>query len=237
MSTYVIKYLQEQGGVTTAYHICNSHTTGKNLLSDILRSIADQLLRANLDLAPYIFDNYANKGLAPSVVRLRKLIPELIGTVSSVRIIIDGLDEYPEHDQRAILTDLLSLSKSPGGNCRVLFSNRESTLISRTLGGKPTISLRDQDVDISSDIRLHVHARLKEFRALYGNHLINKIEEDIVSKADGNCYLSVMRLETTHHLLGMFLWVRLVMQSLDKCGSSQELSEAVDTLPKGLHKA
>jgi hypothetical protein len=185
LSTYVIKRLQDEGGFTTAYHICNSYTTGKNLLSDLLRSIADQLLRENLDLAPYIFDNYANKGLAPSVVRLRKLIPELLGTVSSVRIIIDGLDEYPEPDQRTILTDLISLTKSPGGNFRVLCSNREGTLITRILGGKPTISLRDQDVDINSDIKLHVHARLKEFRNQYGDHLINKIEQDIVSKADG----------------------------------------------------
>jgi hypothetical protein len=41
----------------------------------------------------------------------------------------------------------------------------------------------------------------------------------------------------TDRLLGMFLWVRLVMQSLDKCDSAQELLEAVATLPKGLHKA
>jgi len=186
LSTYVIGRLQEEGGYTTAYHICNSYTTGKNLLSDILRSIAAQLLRGNLELAPYIFENYANKGLAPSAARLRKLLPELLATITSVRIIIDGLDEYPVSDQRTILTELLALSKSSGGNCRILFSNREGELINRTLGGKPTISLRDQNADVSKDIEVHVHARLKALRARFGDHLINKIEHEIVGKADGN---------------------------------------------------
>jgi hypothetical protein len=145
-----------------------------------------QLLRANLDLAPYIFERYANKGLAPNIVRLRKLLPELLGTIPSVRIIIDGLDEYPEPDQRMILTDLLALSKSTGANCRVLFSNREGSLINRTLGGRPTISLRDQNADVNKDIELHVHSRLKAFRARFGDALINKIERQIVEKADGS---------------------------------------------------
>jgi hypothetical protein len=216
LSTYVIGRLQAEGGFTTAYHICNSYTTGKNLLGDILRSIAVQLLRLNLELAIYVFENYANKGLPPSIVRLRKLLPELLGTISSVRIIIDGLDEYPEPDQRSILTELIKIS---GDNCRILFSNREGTLITRTLGSKPTISLRDQD-GVNKDIELHVHARLKELRSRFGDVLVNRIENDIVEKADG-----------------MFLWVRLVMQSLDDCYSSKELLDAVARLPRGLKKA
>ena len=38
-------------------------------------------------------------------------------------------------------------------------------------------------------------------------------------------------------LPGMFLWVRLVMQSLNECYSEHDLLKAVDTLPKGLDEA
>jgi hypothetical protein len=38
-------------------------------------------------------------------------------------------------------------------------------------------------------------------------------------------------------LSGMFLWVRLVMKSLNECDSEDELLKAMDTLPKGLNQA
>jgi hypothetical protein len=41
----------------------------------------------------------------------------------------------------------------------------------------------------------------------------------------------------TNYILGMFLWVRLVMNGLENCTSEQELQDAVNTLPEGLDKA
>jgi hypothetical protein len=196
LSTFVIERLADETGFTTAYHICNSYTTGKNLLGEILRSITAQLLRTNLDLAPYIFENYANKGLPPSIVRLRKLLPELLATIPSIRIIVDGLDEYPETDQRTILTELIPFTKaSSSGQCRILFSNREGTQINKTLTSKPTISLRDQYIDINKDIEAYVHSSLEEFRDRFGNHLINQVESRITAKADGILALSNRRLQ------------------------------------------
>jgi hypothetical protein len=113
LCTYIIRCMQEEGVFTTVYHICNSYTTGKDLRGEVMRSIAAQLLQGNLELAPFVFENYANKGLEPSISRLRKLLPELLGTIPSVRIIVDGLDEYPESEQTKILTELIALTKAP----------------------------------------------------------------------------------------------------------------------------
>lgn len=190
LSTYIIhRFQEESAGFTASYHICNSYTTGKNLLGELLRSLAVQLLRENLELAPYIFDNYANKGLAPSIVRLRKLLPELLGTIPSVRLIVDGLDEYPESDQRSILSELISLSKSSGGQFRVLFSNRESELINKTLDSKSTISLKDQHADVTKDIQAYLNASLEDFRPRFGDRLIDTIERRIVSKSNGEHHI------------------------------------------------
>ncbi|TVY84848.1 Vegetative incompatibility protein HET-E-1 [Lachnellula suecica] len=220
LSTYIIRKLQEEGRFTTAYHICNSYTTGKHLLGEIMRSITVQFLRSNLDIASYIFENYANKGLTPSATRVKGLLEKLLQTIPSIRIIIDGLDEYPVSDQRTILNELLSLSKLASGQCRILFSNRESENINKRLNGRPTLSLRDQNADLTKDIELYVHAELDSFRHDFGDPLVDKIERQIVAKADG-----------------MFLWVRLIMQSLEQCHSQQELLDAVATLPEGLDKA
>ena len=164
LSTYIIRCTQEEAGFTTAYHICNSYTTGKDLRGEIMRSIVSQLLQGNLDLAPFVFENYANKGLEPSIARLRKFLPELFGTIPSVRIIIDGLDEYPESEQTKVLTELISLTKAPNSQCRILFSNREGKQINRSLNGRPTISLRDQQDVVNGDIQLYVHAFLNPMR-------------------------------------------------------------------------
>jgi len=158
--------LENEAGSTTVYHICKSYTTGKDLLGELLRSITAQLLRANLDLAPYIFGEYANKGLPPSLPRLRKLLPELLGMISAIRIIVDGLDEYPETDQRIILAELIPFAKTSGGHCKILFSNREGTKINRVLASKPTISLKDQGVDVNKDIAAYVH-----FTCKYGRNV------------------------------------------------------------------
>lgn len=169
-----------------AYHICNSYTTGKNLLGEILRSIVLQLLRANIELAPFIFDNYANKGLAPAIVRLRRLLPELLSTVNSIRIIIDGLDEYPESDQRVILAEFIALSKPSGVQCKVLFFNRdEGSQIRKVLASKPTIDLKGQFLNVSKDIEAYVKYNLKEFRYSYPDALIDNIEKHLVKKAAG----------------------------------------------------
>ncbi|TVY46999.1 Vegetative incompatibility protein [Lachnellula occidentalis] len=220
LSSHIIHQMREEGRFTTAYHLCNSYTTGKHLFGELMRGVIVQLLRANPDLAPYIFENYANKALAPTAARVKGLLEKLVQAIPSIRIIVDGLDEYPLSDQRTILNELLSLSKLHGAQCRILFSNRESENINKRLNGRPTISLRDQDVDLKNDIGLYVHAELDRLRGDFGNALIDRIERQIVAKADG-----------------MFLWVRLMMQSLEECHSPQELVESVNTLPEGLDKA
>ncbi len=138
-------------------------------------------------MAHYIFENYANKGLPPSLPRLRKLLPELLEIIPCIRIIVDGLDEYPETDQRQVFQELLGLVKSSGSQCRVLFSNRESELINKTLSAKPIIDLKDQHNDVNEDIKAYVHAsdELESLRSKFGSSLIDTIEPLISKKADG----------------------------------------------------
>ena len=74
----------------------------------------------------------------------------------------------------------------PGSQFKVLFSNREGKLINKTLTGKPTISLREQD-DVNKDIQSYVHAKVAFLRGgpLDKNGLIDRIERTIVKKAEG----------------------------------------------------
>lgn len=44
-------------------------------------------------------------------------------------------------------------------------------------------------------------------------------------------------VQVANLLSGMFLWVRLIMKSLEDCNSEPELIDAINTLPDGLHEA
>jgi hypothetical protein len=187
LSASIICRMKNGGGdgFTTVYHICNSYTTGKDLRGEIMRSIAAQLLQDNLELASYIFENYANKGLEPSIARLRNLLPELLKTIPSVRIIVDGIDEYPESEQTKVLKELMSLTKETNVQCKLLFSNREGKQINQILKKKPTISLRDQQHNVHRDIQIYVHAFLNRMRDDFDTGLIDKVEHNIIKQANG----------------------------------------------------
>jgi hypothetical protein len=144
-----------------------------------------------MDLVPYIFENYANKGLAPNIVRLRRLFGELLDTIPAVRVILDGIDEYPEFDQRAILAELMSFSKF-SDTCKILISSRVSIQIKEILSSSPTISLRDYHEEVQGDIRVYVCDRLGGLREKFGDQLIDQIERRVLERADGSIIIPVM---------------------------------------------
>jgi hypothetical protein len=195
LCTYLIEKIQGERQVrqiTTAYYICNSYTNGKNLAAEIMRNLTLQLLRQNIELAAYVFENYANKGFPPSVAHLRTLLKNLLSTIPTTRICIDGLDEYPPGEQRLILQELLTLAKQPGDHCRILFSSRDVENIRKALDKKPTISFRDEKDALDKDIQAYVHGALAELRQKFRAHprLMDDIESQIIAKADGKFQLN-----------------------------------------------
>ena len=180
--------MKQQQNHTVAYFFCNSYADGKDRCSQILRSLTLQLLRENLDLAPHVADNYANRGFNPSMQQLRKLIPELVATIPSTRLIIDGLDECNEQDQKAVLRELLSLYVLPGVSLKLLFSSREVALIGKSLRKKLYISLKERKSDVETDIRLFVNQNLIDLRERFDkidNTVVDNVEQRLVEKADG----------------------------------------------------
>lgn len=176
--------------VTTAYHICHRYTGGKDLSTEIMKSLIIQLLQKNVELAAYAFEDYANKGFRPSVLHLKALLKSLVQTIPATRIFIDGLDEYPASDQRSILIQLLELTKSPNIPCRVLFSSRDVGNIRRALQNKPTINFRDEKEMVERDIKAYVHSAISELRDVFKSHpqVLDDIENTVISKADGKSF-------------------------------------------------
>ncbi|KAI9791132.1 MAG: hypothetical protein M1816_004363 [Peltula sp. TS41687] len=224
LTANIVHFMQQDKRTVVLYYFCNNcRSSNSNHLAMIMRSLCGQLLRANLDSSAYVFDEYIGKGLSPSVQNLKVIIPSLLSGIQSVRIILDGLDECDQPDSRRILNEIIPLAACDGLGTthKLLVSSRDLPQINRVLAKKSTISLSEEKDAVNAAIRTYVHATMVELqdRLVSGINcsILEEIENKIVERSDG-----------------MFLWVRLVLTTLEQADSVRELKDAVDTLPKGL---
>ena len=69
-----------------------------------------QLAQEQPDLCAFIQNCFVNNGHPASVAQLRRLLPVLLSAFSSIRIVVDGLDECDEEEQNSLLTELTKLA-------------------------------------------------------------------------------------------------------------------------------
>ncbi|KAH6714004.1 hypothetical protein BKA61DRAFT_428897, partial [Leptodontidium sp. MPI-SDFR-AT-0119] len=207
---------QPSGQNHTCYYFCNSQEAG-NICSQILRTVALQLLRRNVDLASLIANQYVYQGTSCGMAQLRTLLPQMLETIDSTRIIIDGLDECSVETQMSVLKDLERLL-GKDVHCKIIISSRRDVKIAEKLSGKTQIRL-DELQEVESDIRLYVKYKVSSIKTTDPD-LRTKIESILVEKANG-----------------MFLWVQLVVDELRGCGSDWELEDRAKSLPRGLKRA
>ena len=144
-----------------------------------------QLLAANTELAPYILDTFANQALTPTKKILGAILEKLITSLSSVKVVVDGLDECAASEQEEIIGDLLKIKGSVPGACKVLLSCRKVPSIFRLLRDKPTIRLDDYIENVKSTISSFVHQRLGSLRQNFDSAIIDDLEGEIMAKANG----------------------------------------------------
>ena len=167
------------------FYFCSHQKLYSSLSNEVLRSLTAQLLAANTELAPYILETFANNGLRPSKKNLGLILEKLIASLSSVRIIIDGLDECSHNDQEEILDDLLRIRGLTPGMCKVLFASRKVPFITKTLQNKPILALDNHGANIDLTISAFVHSRLGALHEDFSRDLIEELGKQILAKANG----------------------------------------------------
>jgi len=115
-------------------------------------------------------------------------VPELLDSIEACRVVIDGIDESSEADQKEILTHTLRLFTGVDIKCKILFSSRECTSISRILRKVPTISLSQRTESLEKDIKLFIRQSLIDLRKSWPNSLIDEIEQKMLKKAAGKLF-------------------------------------------------
>ena len=181
MCSYIIQKLSEIPALDTCYYFCNSQDT-VNLCSQVLRTVMLQLLRRHPDLASLISNEFVYQGVGCGMSQLKMLIPKVLEIASCTRIVIDGIDECPNEDQR-VIKDLQTLCLGRNSHCKILYSSRREVQIAKQLSGKPQIFLDGRE-EVESDICLYVKHTVRTLRTA-NTRLLNEIESILVEKSDG----------------------------------------------------
>jgi len=170
---------------------CNPLQTLQRQASETLRSFATQVLAANNGLTPYILETFVNHGLRPTKKSLGMILETLITSLPSVRIVVDGLGEYPQSDQDEVIDDPLRIKGIAPGACKILLSSRKVPYLTKILQSKPIVRLDDHVENMDSIIALLVSSRLACLRSKFDADIVGELGRQILAKADGNLLIGI----------------------------------------------
>ena len=135
------------------------------------RSFLAQLLRSGDSMVSYLFEYATSEG--DSRLRTRKSAEELLEVclkdTGRIYIIVDGLDECPEHEQKAIVSWLrkyVDSSSSEPEPSRCLFLSQFDGAIRSMLSSIPTLSIRPDDN--KADIHAFCQGNIGRIRTKFG---------------------------------------------------------------------
>ena len=154
----------------------------------MLRLLIAQILKSRHDLIAFVYEELVTTGNGPTLQRLRTLFRISISSLGPVYLVVDGLDECDSAEQNRALKEILAL---PAGDAcepyrlKVLICSRETKAIPRLLRQTPYISLTDEQASVSRDIAAYTKASLEDLRTEYDDALINQLEQQVISKAEG----------------------------------------------------
>ncbi|CAG9938653.1 unnamed protein product [Clonostachys rosea f. rosea IK726] len=218
-----------------AYFYCsrNSAEPGRSDPSRILASIARQLATpevggAILEPALEVYNERESQASADGPLRLeesKELIIKLLDQYkgATMTIAIDALDECNE-DTRGDLLEVFEflLEESP---CllKLLVSSRDDQDIVYQFENYPCLAL--SSAHSSSDIELFVASEVKK---LLNNRFLRKTQSGREALSE-----KIIK-ELTAKADGMFRWVSLQLQALQKCRSEEAIMERLGQLPRTL---
>lgn len=161
--------------------------------------------------------------------------------MGSAHLIVDGIDKWDSHEQTICLEDLLWILSTDYSsyNCKVLVSSRDVLAISRCLrkrhGPITTISLSDERDAIDRSIAMFIDKRLSDLQDhLRGlgldNFALEQLRRALLGNSNGTLFSTSQRSCLTD-LIGMFLWVRLVLDSFELVYSLEDLGKLTEEPP------
>jgi Cdc6-like AAA superfamily ATPase len=133
-------------------------------------------------------------GAVTKLGKTKELLANLLRSLETTYILLDGLDECADKDQKQILMELSNLipadskAKENSPKLKILVCSRETKEIARKLNKVPQISLTNEDRYVSQDIASFVKSSLAELKDRFQDNIVDEIQDIVVKKADGKTF-------------------------------------------------
>jgi hypothetical protein len=194
----LVRHTQGLGRGTVVFFLCNFRRQDSSTNSNFLKVITSQLMRQNQEFAGIAHEEYISQGHTSSVKHLKSLAATLIKAIDYVRIVVDGLDESEEAEQKAIMSSIRALiegiqtndaSSTPTDIKCAIFSRAVGSL-SKLIKKPSTIDLGKEVSSVQQSINMFVHFEIAKIRDSLDNPYLTgtvfeNVEQKIVSSAGG----------------------------------------------------
>ena len=213
---------------STLFFYC-SHDTARARYSALAAALVWQAFRKNRLLLNYLYEKSAESAktlLEDDEVMCRELLPTILLSLDLAYVIIDGLDECSEDQQKSIIRFFTSFVDANQSTCteslRFLLVSQNDRISNSILSRRPNLTIKSSDnVDDIADYAVFMRDKIeKEF-----GHLPER-DVDLVKQIVANSK-------------GMFLYARLVLDNLIGQESRNKLLSELDdsVFPQGIEQA
>ena len=198
IASLIIEETEAINSVVVGFFYCRYSDNQKNSFNKILRGILAQMVRQNEELLSYVYDACctSDETTIDSESLLKRLMEVSLRTCANTCIIIDGIDECDEVEERKTIAWFLEMSKvinrDNAGSIRLLFISQRD---------KVTENLLDRASVITLDSKYH-QEDIKGYASHWSPHIRQKfgisdasasqISINVATKAQGERNLNSM---------------------------------------------
>lgn len=224
LATYLIEHASPPTKTLMLYYLCAQEVSPSafDFLNAVLSFLAAQILRKKRHLIPFVYETYVKAAEHPAM-RLPVLLRQLLSCLPASFIIIDGLDECDPDAQNRLYNKLEWIvmkrrtERPAGPEVKLMVCSQDAKGVPSKLQKQPFLSLSAEHIAVSRDIRLYTTNSVADLSERFSDKIIDDIASTIVEKANG-----------------MFLWAKLVLQTLLQKESLLEIQVTLRAIPSGL---
>ncbi|KAF4879415.1 Vegetative incompatibility protein HET-E-1 [Colletotrichum siamense] len=168
----------------TAYVYCNFRRKEVQTVEHFLSSLIKQTARALAqipDSVTKLYQDNKRSGTIPSALDLSDVFSSILGSFSTVFVLVDALDECDAESRFALLSILVDLQKKTPATLKLFFTSRPVPEIEGRFHDALVCEIRAA----SEDIHRYVRHRLFQIPVCITNILEDRITNEIATAVDG----------------------------------------------------
>lgn len=178
----------------TIFFYCRHGDNGRSTFVGLARALISQLLKSDSDLVPYVHERMSSRSeqMLSSESLAKELLETLLKNCQGLYIILDGLDECSQGEEKRILKWFRSVMKFPtqsaanSWHARCVFVSQRDTITPRYLRDLPTIAITASDN--LHDITAFVSSWASKIQTKFDISVddTNKMAEMVIERAAGS---------------------------------------------------